>query len=173
MPNGGTDCCGTCWFNLRNGGKAGHPEWVPSDQAPAPCCEIREFSIDDPFYTYCANHPLRRPERDPIPIGPVTRVNSHQARVTWLPSPDSEEIRLHLLELLDDFPDIVFRDPGIVGAGVGEMVLHQLAELTESRAEEKIRWISENMPRRWADVARTALARIASARKHGPESNEL
>jgi hypothetical protein len=23
MPNGGSDCCGTCWFNARNKGEAG------------------------------------------------------------------------------------------------------------------------------------------------------
>jgi len=22
MPNGGSDCCGTCWFNARNKGEA-------------------------------------------------------------------------------------------------------------------------------------------------------
>jgi hypothetical protein len=33
-------------------------------------CTIRDLSIDDP-YTYFGNHPHRRPERDPIPIGPV------------------------------------------------------------------------------------------------------
>ena len=170
MPNGGTDCCGTCWFSLRNGGKAGHPELRSSDEAPAPYCEIREFSIDDPFYTYCANHPFKRPERDPIPIGPVTRMTSLEIRETWLPSPDSEEIQLHLLELLDDFPGIAFRDQGIVGAGVGEMVLRQLGEFAEPRAEERVRWISENMSRRWADAAGAALDRIVSVRKCGPES---
>jgi len=24
MPDGGSDCCGTCWFNERNKGEAGY-----------------------------------------------------------------------------------------------------------------------------------------------------
>ena len=68
MPNGGSDCCGTCWFNAKNKGQAGYDH--ASDHEPA-FCTIRSLPIEDAFYTYCGNHPHRTPERDPIPIGPV------------------------------------------------------------------------------------------------------
>ncbi len=68
MPNGGSDCCGTCCFNRANGGEAGgaNHDWSVSSY-----CEIRELPIPDPFYTYCSNHPYRLDRREPIPIGPV------------------------------------------------------------------------------------------------------
>ncbi len=101
MPNGGSDCCGTCWHNRANGGEAGFP---PSDRPRVPSfCEIRDLDIPDPFYTYCANHPYHRPVRDPIPIGPVFRNTSggmSYERDHWQPSPDTEEIRQHLLQIV-------------------------------------------------------------------------
>ena len=97
MPNGGSDCCGTCWFNRTNRGER---DWLThADRSLPPYCEIRNLAIEDPFYTYCANHPHRRPDRDPIPIGPVTRYDegregtSPSPRYVWKPSPDSVEIR--------------------------------------------------------------------------------
>jgi hypothetical protein len=68
MPNGGSDCCGTCWFNAKNKGEAGYAH--AKDPEPD-FCTIRSLPIEDPFYTYCANHPYNRQKRDPIPIGPV------------------------------------------------------------------------------------------------------
>ena len=101
MPNGGSDCCGTCWFNSANKGKAGYP---PKDRNLPHYCEIRDLDIENPFYTYCANHPHHRPDRDPIPIGPVHSAVYAGAgmygREPWEPSPDSEEIRQHLLDLI-------------------------------------------------------------------------
>lgn len=97
MPNGGSDCCGTCWFNAKNKGEAGYAH--VKDQEPA-FCSIRGLPIDDPFYTYCANHPHRRHERDSIPIGPVFIGDFSGARTFWQASPDSDEIRKHLLTLL-------------------------------------------------------------------------
>lgn len=108
MPNGGTDCCGTCWFNRSNGGKRGSANF--NDAIPSHC-EIRRLDIPSPFYTYCANHPNHRPERDPIPIGPVYIGDSSGVRELWKPSPDTEEIRQHLLHIVrapkehtDDYP---------------------------------------------------------------------
>ena len=97
MPNGGSDCCGTCWFNRSNGGERGSANFnreIPS------FCEIRGLSISDPFYTYCANHPHHRPNRDAIPIGPVYVGDSFGVRELWEPSPDTEEIREHLLDVV-------------------------------------------------------------------------
>ena len=97
MPNGGSDCCGACWFNRSNGGQRGSVNFkreIPS------FCEIRDLAIPNPFYTYCANHPYRRPNRDPIPIGPVYVHGDNDVREFWQPSPDTEEIRQHLLDLV-------------------------------------------------------------------------
>ena len=43
MPNGGSDCCGTCWFNRANRGEMGsgnHDHSIPSH------CEIRDLAIE-------------------------------------------------------------------------------------------------------------------------------
>ena len=99
MPNGGSDCCGTCWFNRSLRGKRGSVNFnrdIPSHR------EIRDLDIPDPFYTYCANHPYHRPSKDRIPIGPVYVHVSHEfeERKEWRPSPDTEEIRQHLLDIV-------------------------------------------------------------------------
>ena len=103
MPNGGSDCCGTCWFNSKNEGEAGYGH--SRDDGPD-YCTIRSLSIDRPFYTYCANHPRRRPERDAIPIGPVFVGDSAGQRTLWKSSPDSEEVRTHLLEMLRTMQEV-------------------------------------------------------------------
>ena len=161
MPNGGSDCCGTCWFNRTNRGER---DWSRhSDDSVPPYCEIREMAIDDPFYTYCANHPHRRPDRDPIPIGPITRYAGDgwsDEREIWVPSPDSEEIRQHLLCLLENFFEHLFKDRYPLGQGVSEVIIWQLGQFRERRAEKRLQWISDNCPDRWAEPARTALAQI-------------
>lgn len=60
MPNGGSDCCGTCWFNEANDGEVGFPK-NKSDRAKK--CMIRGFEINNPFWTYCANHPHHNPDQ--------------------------------------------------------------------------------------------------------------
>ena len=163
MPNGGSDCCGTCWFNRKNRGESGFDAHRNSDDDPY--CQIREVGIPDPFWTYCANHPHRRPERDGIPIGPITRYagdGSNNDREVWVPSPDSEEIRLHLLDLLENFVENVLESNYPIGPDVGEVVLWQLGEFGEQRAEENIRWVNENIPEPWSDIAREALEKIGS-----------
>ena len=179
MPNGGSDCCGTCWFNRRNQGER---DWLPhADRTIPPHCEIREIVIEDPFYTYCANHPHRRPNRDPIPIGPVMRhggweeerrvqagqpdvlVSTENPRYVWKPSPDSEEIRQHLLNLLDGVFEHMSRDRYPIGTGLGETIIRQLGEFREQRAVRHLEWIRENFqdfPGLMADAARDALVRI-------------
>ena len=94
MPNGGSDCCGTCWHNRSLEGKKGSSNFNPDIPS---YCEIRNLDIEDPFYTYCANHPYHRPDRDSIPIGPVYM---GMDREVWIESPDSEEIRQHLLYIV-------------------------------------------------------------------------
>src|SRR5215472_12960677 len=99
MPNGGSDCCGTCWFNGRNKGEAGYDH---ADDTEASFCTIRGLAIENPFWTYCTNHPHHRPNRDPIPIGPVfiDAGGYPYGRNQWQPSPDTEMVRQHLLELV-------------------------------------------------------------------------
>ena len=161
MPNGGSDCCGTCWFNRKNEGEAGYGKG--RDSSIEPYCDIRGQAIEDPFYTYCANHPHRRPDRDRTPIGPILRFAgdySTNEREVWIESPDTEEIRLHLLELLDEFFTMVSRDRYIIGPGIGEAVIRQLGEFREERALERLRWIGKEVPGRWGEVAREAVGRI-------------
>ena len=142
MPNGGSDCCGTCWFNAKNKSEAGYAR----SRDPEPSfCSIRNLPIEDPFYTYCGNHPHRRPERDRIPIGPVFTGDSSGARQFWQPSPDTEEIRQHLLSLLDaqeqqpssEYPIGVYAD---------EVVVWQLGEFREVRAIAGLRRIANFDP---------------------------
>jgi hypothetical protein len=108
MPNGGSDCSGTCWFSAKNKGEAGYTH--SRDPEPA-FCSIRGLTIEDPFYSYCANHPHRRPEQDLIPIGPVFIGDSSGARLMWQRSPDTEEVRQHLLSPLAEMEERAFRIP--------------------------------------------------------------
>ncbi len=77
-----------------------------------------------------------------------------------MPSPDSEEVRQHLLDLLERLPAHVANDRYPARPGLGEVVVRQLGEFKEGRAEKKIRWLSEKLPESWAGVAREALAKI-------------
>lgn len=92
MPNGGSDCCGNCWFNRSLVGQRGSKKFnlgIPS------YCEIRDLGISSPFfYTYCANHPYYRLGRDPIPIGPVYCHSDADRREEWQPSPEPSPDRL-------------------------------------------------------------------------------
>jgi uncharacterized protein len=141
MPNGGSDCCGTCWFNIRNKGEAGYDH--ANDPEP-PFCTIRSLPIEDPFYTYCGNHPRRRPERDPIPIGPVFAGNSDGVRTFWQASPDTEQIRQHLLDLLSEMQQPVTEYP--IGMYLDELVVLQLGEFREARAVDGLRRLGDFDP---------------------------
>ena len=128
MPNGGSDCCGTCWFNTANAGEAG----IPDQPRPSPYCEIRQFAIQRAFWTYCGNHPHRRPERDDTPIGPVWTDDGNGRRVLH-PAPDSETIRQHLLTLaaaIEEAPTGEYP----IGIFIDELVVWQLGEYGEVRA---------------------------------------
>ncbi|MBD3229166.1 MAG: hypothetical protein GF329_13365, partial [Candidatus Lokiarchaeota archaeon] len=70
MPNGGSDCCATCPFNGINKGKIQYPSKEDVSNSKFHC-EIRDFDIKVPFWTYCNNHPRRNPLWSEIPRGPV------------------------------------------------------------------------------------------------------
>lgn len=97
MPNGGSDCCGTCPFNRKNRGQAGYG----GRNNPEPDhCEIRDLPIEGTaFYTYCSNHPAHNQGLIRIPIGPV-HVHGDHRREVWRPSPDTEEVRAEILRLI-------------------------------------------------------------------------
>ena len=161
LPNGGSDCCGTCWFNSKNKGEAGYRH--AGDNEPD-FCTIRNLAIENPFYTYCGNHPHRRSEKDRIPAGPVFVGDSSGSRKLWKPSPDSEEIRRHLLALLGDMAEQPTSEYPI-GVYVDEMVVWQLGEFRDLRALEPLRRVSlfqadakESGP---FDRTRNALIRLA------------
>ena len=165
MPNGGSDCCGTCWFNRRNQGER---DWQRcADDLVDPYCDIRDRAIEDPFYTYCANHPHRRPDRDRTPIGPILRYagdGMSNDREVWVESPDSEEIRLHLLELLEEFLAGDVQEWYPIGPGVGEAVIMQLGEFREKRALEGLRRVEGKFSGGLAGLARAAVGRIEGDR---------
>ena len=161
MPNGGSDCCGTCWFNRRNQGER---DWQRhGDDSIDPYCDIRERAVENPFYTYCANHPHRRPERDRIPIGPILRYagdGMSNDREVWVESPDTEEIRLHLLGLLDELLAGDVQEWYPIGPGVGEVVIRQLGEFREKRALEGLRRIEGKFSGGLAGMAKAVAERI-------------
>ena len=103
MPNGGTDCCGTCWWfapkmvEMKFATSPGATREIP------PWCTIRRIRIDDPFWTYCANHPYRHGEPDPIPIGGVERGDGGYHNVRWraYPPENGPVVRAHLGALLE------------------------------------------------------------------------
>lgn len=142
MPNGGSDCCGTCWFNTKNKGEAGYTH----AQDPEPdFCAIRGLPIENPFYTYCGNHPYRKPERESIPIGPVFTGDSSGVRKFWKPSPDTEQVREHLLKLLgrlEEQPNSEYP----IGIYVDEVVVWQLGEFRDARAVDRLRQIASFQP---------------------------
>jgi hypothetical protein len=162
MPNGGSDCCGTCWFNARNKGQAGSGH---ADATEPNFCTIRALAIDHPFWTYCTNHPHHRPNRDPIPIGPVFigAGGYPYRRKQWQASPDTEEVRQHLLELVraiqeqptEEYPAGVYGD---------EMVAWQLGEFREARAADELRRIVAFSPEASAGrFGRTRKSLVAAA----------
>lgn len=141
MPNGGSDCCGTCWFNARNKGEAGYAH--ANDPEPN-FCIIRGLAIGDAFYTYCSNHPHHSPNRDPIPIGPVFVEDGHE-RALSQPSPDTEEVRLHLLEIVRAIEENPVSGYPL-GVPASEMAIWQLGEFREERAIDDLRRIAGYQP---------------------------
>lgn len=132
MPNGGSDNCGTCWFNSKNKGEHGHEAFAKHAYEPGPLrCLIRDgLVIGNPLYTYCVNHPHHNPSRIDVPLGPVYR---HEDRELWTLSPDTPAVREALLAALADVaanprPDY----PS--GMSFGGVVMWQLGEFREVRA---------------------------------------
>ena len=162
MPNGGFPICAGCWFNRRNQGEDGwqsegvlsgwswHPK-NPRKEPPQAFCEIRGVALTGTGgLPVCANHPVFRIDRDPIPIGPLWQSFSgppaEGVGVLVAPSPDTDRIRLHLLHLLKEmfttgqmpsghnFQNYVF---------LGRAIIGQLTEFRELRAIPFLKLIAE------------------------------
>ena len=159
MPNGGSDCCGTCWFNRKNRGQTGYTR---VDNPEPDHCEIRDAPIENPFWTYCANHPHHQPDGDRIPIGPIYAGHGGYPyqREVWRQSPDTEEVRQHLLELLNGFPESTSHDWYPVSPGLIGVIIWQLGEFGESRAVPQLQRIAENGSDALRDTALRALESI-------------
>jgi hypothetical protein len=162
MPNGGSDCCGTCWFNARNKGEVGYGH--ARDPEPN-FCTIRKLPIANPFWTYCANHPHHSLDRDPVPIGPVFIADGGfpYHRKPLHASPDTEEVRQHLFELLQAMEEEP-KEEYPAGAYVNEAVVWQLGEFRERRALADLRRISSFLPEATAGrFQRTRRTLVAAA----------
>jgi hypothetical protein len=130
MPNGGSDCCGTCWFNAKN---KGEPGYAHSKDPEPDFCVIRKADIKNPFYTYCANHPHRNPGKIKTPIGPVYTGDSLGNRELLIPLSDSPENRLLHLKFLKQIVDKAISEYPI-GIPSAEVIFDQLAAWGEVRA---------------------------------------
>jgi len=140
MPNGGSDNCATCWFNRKNKGETGYGHAADPGED---FCIIRNLPIEeDPFYTYCTNHPHHNPLKVDLPIGPVLK---GYPRAQWVPSPDSEEIRLKLIFLLDAIEEQP-QPEYPAGMYLDEMVVWQLGEFREPRAVPGLQRVTQFDP---------------------------
>ena len=174
MPNGGSDCCGTCWFNRKNEGEAGYDH---ADSSRPDHCEIRGLPIAEPLYTYCANHPHRIPSKLSVPVGPVFTGDSTGRREVWRPALDNEDVRKALLELLAGLADFD-RDEYPIGLRLGEVILRQLVEFEERRAIPDLRRLAdldEGEPDQYGSTrrplieqARAALTKLTSDQNGAP-----
>jgi hypothetical protein len=140
MPNGGIDNCGMCSFNRKNKGETGLGHYNDEGE---PYCIIRNLPIQNSLYTYCANHPYNTPFEIDIPIGPVyegVASGPYTKRGVWVASPDTEEIRLKLLELIRSIEEIpeTFHSPN----PWDDMVIWQLGEFREARAVDELQRIA-------------------------------
>lgn len=153
MPNGGSDCCGTCWFNSKNKGKPGYDHSnVPGETR----CVIRgNLLIEDPFWTYCVNHPHHNRNKVAVPIGAVYICDDPDKpirpgqrygygdghrRTVWVELPDTEEIREELVRLLDRIPETP-RHEYYTEPKFDHEVIRQLGIFREQRAVKGLRRI--------------------------------
>ena len=142
MPDG-SDCCATCWFNAKNNGEAKPHAVLAQSSSPEPdACVIRALPLHDPIHTYCANHPERNPARIEVPVGPVF---TGEGRELWRRSPENDEVRATLLEMLSEISDQP-APMGPPGISLEETVIWQLGELREQRARPDLSRIASFPP---------------------------
>ena len=74
--------------------------------------------------------------------------------------PDTEEVRQHLLSLLDSIFEHMHDDQYPIGNRLGELVVWQLGEFREQRAVERLTELSEDRIGILVDAANEALDKI-------------
>ena len=186
MPNGGSDCCGTCRFNAANAGLR-HLGLLPSKDFDSfrneSFCEIRGLDIENPFYTYCANNTTRLKRGVAVPLGPVyvhewvSVVNPETGnqgpvsnRRPWVDAPDTEEVRAQLLRFLK-VPELLSDAYPFYGKDLVREVVDELERLRESRAIPILENIANDLREKgeaW-DGIQDAIERIQYAVEAGPE----
>ncbi|MCY3773633.1 MAG: hypothetical protein OXG98_16630 [Gemmatimonadetes bacterium] len=175
MPNGGSDCCGTCRFNTAN---AGRRDYDPlPDGNVASYCEIGGLDIEDPFWTYCGNHTSRLKRGFDVPLGPVyvhewvSDVNPKTGnqilrsnRRLWIDAPDTEEVRVQFLRFLKE-PELLSDSYPLYGKDLLREAVDELERLREPRAIPILEDIAKDLRENgeeW-DGIQTAIKRIQSA----------
>jgi len=143
MPNGGSDCCGTCWFNsnykekiTKEGKIAKRKKGVPKSITK---CLLRDIEISNPFWTYCANHPKHTyPDKIEIPIGPVYINDGYPySRKIWLKPTDNENVRVKLIDILSKFTNKL-NEKYPVPLNIEIETILQLVSYKEERAIEQL-----------------------------------
>jgi len=146
MPNGGSDCCGTCWFNSDLSEEDVPIEDLPHSQIK---CLLRDLIIENPYWTYCSNHPAQISNKIEIPIGPVYIVDPDSGfsyrRKVWVESPDTKAIREALLEMLGSIQEQP-RSAYMVPSRIEEAIIYQLMQFREKRAVPILRRICQFSP---------------------------
>jgi hypothetical protein len=144
MPNGGSDCCGTCSFNSTHAGQAGY---FQSGVEAKTRCIIRDLAIEVPFWTYCVNHPHHNLERVELPVGPVYHSGGGwpYRREVLAESPDRPEIRALLLRLLAAVNERPRREYP-TSPTFDEAVIDQLMRFREVRAVADLRRVCQFDP---------------------------
>jgi len=139
MPNGGSDNCGTCCFNSINKGRTGLPKnFGYGLRKGKEHCLVRDVDIPSPFYTYCANHPYHNPAKIDVPVGPVYVHDDHSGiRKIWIESPDTEEVRRKLIELLESLSDVP--TDNIDHEYFNKEIIKQIGEFEDRRAVPGLR----------------------------------
>ena len=82
----------------------------------------------------------------------------------WRHSPDTEEIRLHLLELLDGLLEHTARDRYPIGHSLAQAIIWQLGQFKEQRTARRLEWIRNNLDGGLSDYARATLEKIRGRR---------
>ena len=76
------------------------------------------------------------------------------------PSPDTEDIRQHLLDLLAETEETAAADSYLAYPGVMQTVVWQLGEFRERRAVETLQRLADELPGADANMVQAALKRI-------------
>lgn len=140
MPNGGSDCCGSCWLFNRN---SDDPKIRGSEKERLSFCTIRDLEIPGPVYTYCVNHQLHSRIKIDVPLGPVSI--DTWGREHWVSTLVIEEDRPKLLKFFEKMvvENEVKRSSSFTDGEVYRLLeaMRQLGGLREKKAINGLRKI--------------------------------